>query len=82
MVVSEVWASLAAGSAAEAAAAAVRAGEAVLAAVPGAAGRGSRQGGRVAATGAGSQACTVESYIFMMWFARLCSCKRIPTIFP
>ncbi len=84
MVVSGVWAGLAAGSAAVAAAAgaAVKVGAAVLAAVPGVAGLGSRQGGRVAATGAGSQVCTVESYIFVMWFARLCSCKKIPTLFP
>ncbi len=67
---------------AAAAGAAVKVGAAVLAAVPGVAGLGSRQGGRGAATGAGSQACTVESYIFVTWFARLCSCKKIPTLFP
>ena len=67
MVVSGVWAGLAAGSAAVAAAAgaAVKVGAAVLAAVPGVAGLESRQGGRGAATGAGSQSCTVESYIFV-----------------
>ncbi len=75
-------AAVAAAAAVEAAAAAGRAAAAGLDVVQGEAGPESKQGVHRPLAGAGSQSCTVESCIFVMISARLCSYRKNLVLFP